>query len=160
MHQVLPSTLSNVVTIARYVSPVGEEDFSNYLTWLGESSAKFGMEIHAYVLMTNHVHILATPGGGESISKTMQSLGRQYVRYFNDSYRRSGTLWEGRYKSCPGLSASRPMMSTFDWVDPRRSDESATDRCSRGMRMAVWSKTFVMPSTKNWRWVPIDSKTK
>ncbi len=77
-----------------------EEDFSNYLGWLAEYSVKFGMDIHAYMLMTDHAHILATPRGEGSISKTMQSLGRQYVRYFNHSYRRSGTLWEGRYKSC------------------------------------------------------------
>lgn len=77
-----------------------DEDFSAYLQWLGEYSEKFGMETHAYVLMTNHVHILASPQHEASISKTMQSLGRQYVRYFNSTYRRSGTLWEGRYKSC------------------------------------------------------------
>ncbi|MEJ1363510.1 MAG: transposase [Candidatus Sedimenticola sp. (ex Thyasira tokunagai)] len=77
-----------------------EEDFSIYLKWLMEYAEKFGMDIHAYVLMTNHVHILATPRCAESISKTMQSLGRQYVRYFNHTYRRTGTLWEGRYKSC------------------------------------------------------------
>ncbi len=57
------------------------------------------MDIHAYVLMTNHVHLLVTPCNGDSLPKTMQSLGRQYVRYFNKCYRRSGTLWEGRYKS-------------------------------------------------------------
>jgi len=84
----------------RQVCFSGEEDFSSYLAWLSEYSTRFGMDIHAYVLMTNHVHILATPQREESISKTMQSLGRQYVRYFNGSYRRSGTLWEGRYKSC------------------------------------------------------------
>jgi len=77
-----------------------EEDYSAYGSWLGEYAKKFGMEIHAYVLMTNHVHILATPKRENSISKTMQAVGRQYVRYFNYSYRRSGTLWEGRYKSC------------------------------------------------------------
>jgi putative transposase len=77
-----------------------DEDFSDYLKWLAEYSAKFGMDIHAYVLMTNHTHILATPRAEDSIPKTMQSLGRQYVRHFNQRYQRSGTLWEGRYKSC------------------------------------------------------------
>ena len=50
--------------------------------------------------MTNHVHLLCTPTSQEGISKLMQSLGRQYVRYFNNTYKRTGTLWEGRFKSC------------------------------------------------------------
>ena len=58
------------------------------------------MEIHADVLMANRVQILATPKRENSIPKTMQAVGRHYVGYFNHSYRRSGTLWEGRYKSC------------------------------------------------------------
>ena len=55
--------------------------------------------IHAYVLMTNHVHILASPETETSISKTLQSVGRRYVQYFNFTYKRTGTLWEGRYKA-------------------------------------------------------------
>jgi len=84
----------------RQVCFASDDDYSGYLKWLEEYSEKFGLEIHAYVLMTNHVHILATPKSETSLPMTMQSLGRQYVRYFNSSYRRSGTLWEGRYKSC------------------------------------------------------------
>jgi putative transposase len=84
----------------RQICFASEEDYTAYLGWLEEYSKKFDMEIHAYVLMTNHVHILATSRHEKSLTKTMQSLGRQYVRYFNNSYRRSGTLWEGRYKSC------------------------------------------------------------
>jgi putative transposase len=56
--------------------------------------------LHAYVLMTNHVHLLMTPAAPGQIARVMQSLGRRYVRYVNDRYRRTGTLWEGRYKSC------------------------------------------------------------
>ena len=56
-------------------------------------------QVHAYVLMDNHIHLLVTPCRENSISKVMQSLGSSYVRYFNDTYRRSGTLWEGRYKA-------------------------------------------------------------
>ena len=55
--------------------------------------------MHAYVLMTNHVHLLITAGQTTALPKVLQSLGRLYVRYVNDTYRRSGTLWEGRYKS-------------------------------------------------------------
>ncbi|MBF0471932.1 MAG: transposase [Gammaproteobacteria bacterium] len=63
------------------------------------SAEKYQVELHAWVLMTNHVHLLATPQAEGAIGKLMQSLGRSYVRYFNSSYRRSGTLWEGRYRA-------------------------------------------------------------
>jgi len=76
------------------------EDFAAYAYWLHEFSQKYRIAIHAWVFMTNHVHLLATPETPDGLSKMMQSLGRQYVRYFNCTYRRTGTLWEGRFKSC------------------------------------------------------------
>lgn len=76
-----------------------EEDYRRYLDSLGEAAQKYECTIHAYVLMTNHVHFLVTPGQPESISRMMQSVGRRYVQYINYSYKRSGTLWEGRYKA-------------------------------------------------------------
>ena len=77
-----------------------EEDFAAYASWLDESARKYQVAIHAWVFMTNHVHLLVTPEIEGGVSKMMQTLGRQYVRYFNHTYRRSGTLWEGRFKSC------------------------------------------------------------
>jgi putative transposase len=74
-------------------------DFRSYLAALRETSTQYGVVIHAFVLMTNHVHILATPEYKDSISKMMQQLGRKYVAYFNKSHCRSGTLWEGRFRS-------------------------------------------------------------
>ena len=56
--------------------------------------------VHAYVLMTNHVHLLLTPHHAGAVARTLQALGRRYVRYVNDTYGRTGTLWEGRYKAC------------------------------------------------------------
>ncbi|MBF0275567.1 MAG: transposase [Nitrospinae bacterium] len=76
------------------------EDYSTYITLLKEYSIKYGVDIHAWVLMTNHVHILCTPQREGAVSLMMQSVGRRYVQYFNYQYQRSGTLWEGRYKSC------------------------------------------------------------
>lgn len=76
-----------------------EEDYRFYLECLEESAKKFNCLIHAFVLMTNHVHILVTPQQEYAISQMMQSLGRKYVRYINSVYKRSGTLWEGRFKS-------------------------------------------------------------
>lgn len=77
-----------------------EQDYQVYLTKLLEYSDKYKVNIHAFVLMTNHVHLLATPRLSNGVSLMMQSLGRYYVRYFNQRYKRSGTLWEGRFKSC------------------------------------------------------------
>ncbi len=78
---------------------VADEDYRLYLETLTEVCERFDCDVHAYVLMTNHVHLLMTPNRDDGISKVMQSLGRKYVQYFNYRYRRSGTLWEGRYKS-------------------------------------------------------------
>lgn len=75
------------------------KDMKAYLNWLKEFSNKYLVDVHAWVLMTNHVHILCTPHEEGAISKMMQSLGRMYVRHYNYTYQRSGTLWEGRYKS-------------------------------------------------------------
>lgn len=76
-----------------------ERDYAFYLQQLQISSEQFGVAIHAFVLMTNHVHLLVTPKAADSCAKMMQSLGRKYVKYINLTYRRTGTLWEGRYKS-------------------------------------------------------------
>ena len=77
-----------------------KNDHLAYAGWLEKYSLTYGVEIHSWVMMTNHVHLLCTPLHEGSISLMMQSLGRQYVRYFNFEHRRSGTLWEGRFKSC------------------------------------------------------------
>ncbi len=84
----------------RQICFTSDADFAAYASWLHEYSKKYGIAIHAWVFMTNHVHLLMTPETKEGISKLMQSLGRRYVRYFNDTYNRTGTLWEGRFKSC------------------------------------------------------------
>lgn len=74
-------------------------DYLRYLELLQIAAHQHGVAIHAFVLMTNHVHLLLTPDASQSCGRMMQSLGRRYVRYFNDRYGRTGTLWEGRYKS-------------------------------------------------------------
>ena len=76
-----------------------EADYVRYLQDLCEASLRHDCRIHAYVLMTNHVHLLVTPAVVGGISRMMQSVGRKYVRYVNDSFGRTGTLWEGRYKA-------------------------------------------------------------
>jgi len=78
---------------------VTNEDYRFYLNCLSEAAEKHDCFIHAYVLMTNHVHLLVSPHNENSIPKIMQSVGRRYVQYFNYNYKRTGTLWEGRYKA-------------------------------------------------------------
>jgi len=76
-----------------------EQDFRSYLTALRETSAHYRVSIYAFVLMTNHVHILAVPAREDAVSRMMQQLGRKYVCYFNKLHVRTGTLWEGRFRS-------------------------------------------------------------
>jgi putative transposase len=77
-----------------------EEDYQFYLEWLAEYTGKTGCRIHAYVLMTNHVHLLLSSVRGDGAGALMKALGQRYVQYVNRQYRRSGTLWEGRFRSC------------------------------------------------------------
>jgi len=78
---------------------IADEDYKFYLEKLRLACEKHLCDVHAYVLMTNHVHLLITPHKEDGIAKVMQMVGRYYVQYFNYCYRRTGTLWEGRYKS-------------------------------------------------------------
>ena len=77
-----------------------DEDFRRYLDWLDEFAAKTHCHLHAYVLMTNHVHLLLSANETTGAANLMKVLGQRYVQYINRTYRRSGTLWEGRYRSC------------------------------------------------------------
>jgi len=78
-----------------------DENYIRYRGWLAEAAADYGCAVHAYVLMTNHVHLLVTPQKKNSLPRLMQSLGRRYVRSINAEYGRTGTLWEGRYRAAP-----------------------------------------------------------
>lgn len=77
-----------------------DEDYRFYLDWLAEHAGKTGCRIHAYALMTNHVHLLVSADRAEAPGALMKALGQRYVQYVNRIYRRSGTLWEGRFRSC------------------------------------------------------------
>lgn len=76
-----------------------DEDFAAYAHWLEQYAKKYRIAVHAWVFMTNHVHLLVTPQTKDGTSNLMQALGRRYVRYFNYVYKRTGTLWEGRFKT-------------------------------------------------------------
>lgn len=77
-----------------------EEDYLFYLEHLAEQARKQACEIHAWCLMTNHVHLLLTPSNPTGASLLMKGLGQRYVQYVNRTYQRTGTLWEGRFRSC------------------------------------------------------------
>lgn len=77
-----------------------EDDYHFYLRMLYAASLRAGCQVHAYVLMSNHVHLLVSPSDEQGPAMLMKSLGERYVQYVNRRYTRTGTLWEGRYHSC------------------------------------------------------------
>jgi putative transposase len=91
-------------------------DYQMMLELLDENARKFGVAIHAYVLMGNHFHLLATPQTAQSLPQMMQAVGRRYVRYFNDTQKRTGTLWEGRYKSTV-IQTERYLLACMAYID-------------------------------------------
>jgi len=93
-----------------------EADYQFFRDALVEAANKHGLAIHAYVWMTNHVHLLATPEFDDSISKTFQSVGRRYVQYFNYTYKRSGTLWEGRYRATV-VDSERYLLTLMRYIE-------------------------------------------
>lgn len=93
-----------------------EEDYEYYLFVLGEGLKRYGAELHAYCLMTNHVHLLITPRHTDSISRVIQHVGRRYVQYVNKTYQRSGTLWEGRHKGSI-VDAENYLLSCYRYIE-------------------------------------------
>lgn len=84
----------------REVCFYSHEDYRCYLDWLGLYASRHGCQVHAYVLMTNHVHLLLSADTPGAAGAMMKALGQRYVQSVNRTYRRSGTLWEGRFRSC------------------------------------------------------------
>lgn len=98
---VLPGQPQHVIQRGNNRSEIfcARTDYELFLQKLKDAADKQQCEIHAYVLMTNHVHLLVTPQHEQGIAKMMQTLGRYYVQYFNYCYQRTGSLWEGRYRA-------------------------------------------------------------
>lgn len=91
-------------------------DYQMLLNLLAENARKFEVAIHAYVLMSNHFHLLATPHTSNGLPQMMQAVGRRYVRHFNDAQKRTGTLWEGRYKSTL-IQTDRYLLACMAYID-------------------------------------------
>lgn len=92
------------------------QDFERMLALLAESARQYGVALHAYVLMDNHFHLLATPSTAEALPHMMQAVGRSYVRYFNHRHGRSGTLWEGRYRATL-IESERYLLACMAYID-------------------------------------------
>lgn len=114
----LPGEPAHIVQRGNCRQPVffEHDDYHAYLTWLSEGATRYGCSIHAYVLMTNHVHLLMTPQTKQSISKTIQHVGRHYVTYINSTYGKSGTLWEGRHKGCV-ISSEHYLLACMRYIE-------------------------------------------
>ena len=97
----IPGQPQHIVVCGHSRAPVfmREDDFRYFYCCLREAAHKNLLSIHAWVLMHNHIHLLVTPANENALAKTMQSVGRRYAHYFNRRYHRTGSLWEGRYKS-------------------------------------------------------------
>ena len=115
---VLPGQPQHIIQRGNNREPIfaDEEDYQFYLNRVKASAKTHGVDVHAYVLMTNHVHILVTPWTENGISGMMQGIGRHYVQYFNHRYGRTGTLWEGRYRAAL-LDREAYLFSCYRYVE-------------------------------------------
>ncbi len=93
-----------------------EEDYLFYLDCLEDAAARYNCDIHAYVLMPNHVHLLVSPETKESLSRTLQSLGRRYAQYYNQAFDRTGSLWDSRYKATV-IDAKRYLFPCMRYIE-------------------------------------------
>jgi putative transposase len=93
-----------------------DRDRSCFLKHLGEASTERACDVHAFVLMDNHVHVLATANDAGGLSKMMQDVGRSYVKYINSTYKRTGTLYEGRFKSSL-VETSRYFLACMRYIE-------------------------------------------
>ena len=134
---------------------VDRADHEKLLGLLAENAVRFGIALHAYVLMDNHFHLLATPDSTTGLPQFMQSVGRSYVRYFNDRHGRSGTLWEGRYRSTL-IQTERYLLTCMAYIDlnPVRAGMVADARdfpwSSHGHYAGLRSDRFITPHALYW----------
>jgi len=118
LRQVLPGVAVHVIQrgVNRVACFRADADYLVYLSHLRQLSVKHGCALHAYCLMTNHVHLLLTPGAAESCTELMRDIGRNYVPYFNRRHERTGTLWEGRFRSCI-VDSARYVLACYRYIE-------------------------------------------
>lgn len=101
----LPGVSCHVINrgVNRAATFAEEIDYEWFLLFLEHAAGRYGVSVHAYALMTNHFHLMATPGSARALPRTMKEVGQRYTCYYNRKYDRIGTLWNGRYRSIPIL---------------------------------------------------------
>ncbi len=120
-----------------------------------EYAAKFQVAVHAYVLMDNHFHLLVTPSTDDGLPQMMQAVGRRYVRHFNDAHGRTGTLWEGRYRSTV-IETEPYLLACMAYIDlnPVRAGLAATAKdhpwSSHGHYTGQRQDTLITPHDLVW----------
>jgi len=114
----LPGHLHHVIQRGNNRQPIfgDSEDYGLMLTLLADNAQKYAVAVHAYVLMGNHFHLLATPTSTDGLPQMMQAVGRRYVQHFNRRHGRTGTLWEGRYRSTV-LDPERYLLPCMVYLD-------------------------------------------
>jgi putative transposase len=112
---------------ALFVTPA---DYRFFRESLADASTRHFCQIHAFVFMMNHVHLLMTPSTGSGIGKFMQSVGCRYVYYFNRTYGRTGTLWEGRYRATP-IDTERYLLTCYPLHRAQSGAGGPGERCCR-----------------------------
>lgn len=133
----------------RRVIFTSNRDMAAYAHWLEAGAEKYDVAIHGWVFMTNHVHLLVTPAQNHSISKLLQYLGRLYVRHFNYAYARSGTLFEGRFRSSL-VQQDQYFLSCLRYIelnpvragmvtDPGKYHWSSYRAHGHGVRASMWT---------------------
>ncbi len=143
---------------------LGEEDYYAYLSWLGEALERERCALHAHVLMTNHVHLLVTPVGADSIPRLIIAIGRRYVQYINTTYRRTGTLWDSRYKSSL-IQADTYLLSCQRYIELNRvradmADDPARYRWSSYRHNALGQSNPLVSAHPVYVALGVDAKTR
>jgi putative transposase len=130
-------------------------DYQHILNLLDDNAKKFAVDVHAYVLMSNHFHLLATPQTDTGLPQMMQAVGRSYVRYFNDLQTRTGSLWEGRYRSTL-IQTDRYLLACMAYMDlnPVRAAMAACALdypwSSHGFYVGMRSDKLITPHALVW----------
>ena len=106
---------------------VEEQDYQYFYDCLDAAAYNYNLKVHAWVLLPDRVHVLATPGNPDSVARVVQSLGRNYVQYFNECYGGEGTLWEGRYRATV-IDARRHLLDCSRYIDSSPVREGLVDR--------------------------------
>ena len=134
---------------------VSDADRRFLLGLWAEYAEKFQVAVHAYVLMDNHFHLLVTPSTETGLPQMMQAVGRRYVRHFNDAHGRSGTLWEGRYRSTL-IETERYLLACMAYIDlnPVRAGLAAEARqhpwSSHGHHIGLRADKLLTPHELYW----------